>query len=111
VLTAYLDDSGTSGLPIVSMGGFVSSLDVWEKLEPDLDQFLNGNGVEVLHAKQFHDSDPPFLPWPKSKKQQFADDLFGLVAGKIGGISVAVRRADLLQTKSESQKLPNLSPI
>ena len=95
----------------MSMSGFVSTVEDWDKLENSLDRFLTDNGVVVLHAKQFHDSDAPFLRWQKSKKHQFADDLFKLVAGRIGGISFAVRRADLAETKSELQKFHSMSPI
>ena len=71
----YLDDSGTSGLPIVTMAGFLAPLKAWEELEPNWDSTLKAHNVEVLHAKEFYATKPPFKTWSRIKKASFADEL------------------------------------
>ena len=90
----YLDDSGTSGLPIVTLAGFAASKDNWEELEPRLDDVLNGYGVPVFHAKEFHDTKPPFKNWKRLKKRSFADELFATSHGQIYGLSTTINRKD-----------------
>jgi hypothetical protein len=110
VFECYLDDSGTSGLPVVTMGGFLGFQGHWENLEPILDEILNGYGVEVFHAKQFHDTKPPFKGWKKIKKLSFTEELFLTTHGMLHGLSMTMSRAALQESKKEGA-FASMSPI
>jgi hypothetical protein len=80
VVACYLDDSGTDKrCPVITMGGYVARLEDWERFEEAADEYLNSFGVEVLHAKHFHDTDPPFANWSRQKKLDFIYGLYRLV--------------------------------
>jgi hypothetical protein len=112
VFHCYLDDSGTSGLPIVTLGGFVAHMNQWEQVEPKLDAVMNGHGIEIFHAKQFHDTDPPFKGWSKVRKLSFTDEVFSASHGSLAGISIAVEKEGLKQgKKSQPGAFDRMSPI
>jgi Protein of unknown function (DUF3800) len=111
VFQCYLDDSGTSGLPIVTMAGFVAAMQHWETLEPTLDSILNRDEISVLHAKEFHDTKPPFQGWTKDKKQGLADELFTASHGLLYGLSVSVRKQEFEKAKKEQGKWNTMSAI
>lgn len=107
----YLDDSGTSGLPIVTLAGFAAPKAIWESLEPNLDAVLNGYGVAVLHTKEFHDTKPPFKNWKRLKKRSFADELFATSHGQIYGLSITVSKKDFELAKKQQGGWENMSAI
>lgn len=108
----YLDDSGTSGLPIVTLGGFFAHMDQWEKAEPKLDAVMNSHGVKVFHAKQFHDTDPPFEGWSKVRKLSFTDEVFSASHLALAGISIGVEKEGLKRGKKlQPGAFDRMSPI
>jgi len=112
VFQCYLDDSGTSGLPIVTLGGFVAHMNQWQIVEPKLDAVMNSHGVDVLHAKQFHDTDIPFKGWSKVRKLSFTEEVFSASHGALAGISIAVEKEGLKQgKKSQPGAFDRMSPI
>ncbi len=111
VFQCYLDDSGTDG-PIITLGGFVSFMSNWERVEPKLDAVMNSHGVEVFHAKQFHDTDPPFKGWSKIRKRSFAEEVFGASHHELIGISIGVRKEVIKDAKKSSPGLlDSMSPM
>jgi hypothetical protein len=102
VFQCYLDDSGTSGLPIVSMGGFMAPMSQWERLEPLFDAILDRYDVPIFHAKEFHSTKPPFKTWKVVKKKSLIEELFTVAHGDLHGISVGIRRDEYDQAKEEN---------
>jgi hypothetical protein len=112
VFQCYLDDSGTSGLPIVTLGGFVAHMNQWEIAEPKLDTVMNAHGVEVFHAKQFHDTDPPFEGWSKVRKLSFTHEVFSASHLALAAISIGVEKEGLKQGKKlQPGAFDRMSPI
>ena len=109
VFQCYLDDSGTSGLPIVTMAGFAAPLSQWEHLEPVWDEILNGYEVPVLHAKEFHDTKGYFKKWSKIKKQTLTEDLFSAAHGRMLGLSVSARKEAFAAEKIQTGLVPTMS--
>jgi hypothetical protein len=108
----YLDDSGTSGLPVVTMAGFVAPTKTWKELEPELDSILSGHEIQILHAKEFQDTKPPFKGWNKVRKRSFADELFSASHGLLYGLSVTIGREKFNEAKLEnSAAFSSMSPI
>jgi hypothetical protein len=112
VFQCYLDDSGTSGLPIVTLGGFVAHTDQWEKVEPKLDAVMNSHGISIFHAKQFHDTHPPFKGWSKVRKLSFTDQVFSASRLALAGISIGVEKEGLKKGKKlQPGAFDRMSPI
>ena len=107
----YLDDSGTSGLPIVTMAGFIAHKSHWDYLEPKFEELLSGYQVVVLHAKEFHDTKGDFKNWKKIKKRSFADELFSVAHHRLMGVSMTVRRAPFEQHQRDTGQLPSMSAM
>lgn len=111
VFQCYLDDSGTSGLPVVTIAGFISALRHWEHLEPVLDSILARYGVDLLHTKEFHDTKGCFAGWRKIKKRSFAEELFAATRGRLYGLSVTVRKGGFVNFQRQSGQLQEMSPV
>lgn len=109
MLVCYLDDSGTSGLPVTTLAGFVGFDANWSRLEPSLDTLMNAHGVPVFHAKEFHDTKPPFKGWSKVRKRSFAEEIFSTVAGQVRGMSMTIRRAPIVERQRSTGDLPSMS--
>lgn len=108
----YLDDSGTSGLPIVTLGGVFAHMDQWERVEPLIDEVMTRNGVRVFHAKQFHDTDAPFNGWSKLRKLSFTDEVFSVVKGAFAGTAIGVDKDGLKVGKAKQPgAFDRMSPI
>jgi hypothetical protein len=90
----------------------VAHIDQWKRVEPKLDAVMNGSGVEVFHAKQFHDTDAPFEGWSKVRKLSFTDEVFTASHGALAGISIAVEKDGLNQGKKlQPGAFDRMSPI
>jgi hypothetical protein len=56
MLTVYLDESGTDGgSPIVMVGGYVSTVEGWERFATEWGAFLKEEGLETFHCKNISD--------------------------------------------------------
>ncbi|MCX7306632.1 MAG: DUF3800 domain-containing protein [Afipia sp.] len=111
MLQCYLDDSGTGGLPVVGMAGFVAPSIVWERFEPVLDSAMNNYGVPIFHAKEFHDTKPPFKNWRRVKKRSFAEEIFGIVRGQLLGMAVGLRKVGYEKSKLDTGGLDSMSAM
>ena len=72
---------------------------------------LNGYGVPVFHAKEFHDTKPPFKNWKRLKKRSFADELFATSHGQIYGLSTTINRKDFELAKKQQGGWDRMSAI
>jgi hypothetical protein len=111
VFECYLDDSGISGLPIVTMAGFLAPLEAWEELEPKWDSILNGYNIDVFHSKEFYATKPPFKTWKKIKKLSFAEELFAASHGRIFGVSISISVDEIARLKKADPGFSDMSPM
>jgi hypothetical protein len=112
VFQCYLDDSATTDLPVITLAGFLAKLENWEALEPKIDSIMNGAGVPVFHAKQFHDTKRPFKNWSGIRKRSFAEEIFTATHGQIHGFSVTIRKKDFLEARRQNpQSFGRMSPL
>src|SRR3954447_14830401 len=102
-LKCYLDDSATSGFPIITLAGFVGTAQQWEPLEHTLNGIMDRYGVTVFHAKEFHDTKDYFAGWSKIKKRTFATELSRAAGGNIAGVSVTIRKSPIEKWKKETK--------
>jgi Protein of unknown function (DUF3800) len=113
VLQCYLDDSGSRDLPVVTLGGFLSTLQNWEAVEPRLNVIMDRAGIPVFHAKEFHSTKRPFSGWSRLRKQSFADEIFSATRGLLmSGHSWTIKRAAMLQAQKDAPKsFGRMSPL
>jgi Protein of unknown function (DUF3800) len=111
VFECYIDDSGTTDLPVVTLGGFLGFQGHWKALEPKLDDILNRYEVPVFHAKEFHRTRPPFKGWTRIKKLSVAEELFTASHGILHGLSMTVSKKEIQRAKKETGAFASMSPI
>lgn len=113
MLQCYLDDSGSRDLPVVTLGGFLSTLDQWEGLEPRLNAIMDDAGVPVFHAMEFHRTKPPFADWKRIRKRSFAEEVFSACHGHIlFGRSWTLKRQTLDVLKEKDRfSFGRMSPL
>ena len=72
MLVCYLDDSGTDPQnPIVTIAGYAATDEQWAAFERQVELIFTSEGVNILHAKELHDTDGDFREWSVLKKQAF----------------------------------------
>jgi len=77
VLSCYLDDSGKDPQSrITSIGGYIAREQDWEAFEAQVERWFTEFGVDVLHAKELHDTDGPFHGWKKLRKHAFISRVY-----------------------------------
>jgi Protein of unknown function (DUF3800) len=100
----YLDDSGTSGLPIVTLAGFLANDKVWQNIEMESGVIFARYGINLFHAKEFHDTKGEFKGWSKVKKHTFARDLFEPLKNQMFALSISVRKEAFESYKARTGK-------
>ena len=93
------------------MAGFIAAEVHWQRLEPVWDSILKRYEIAVLHAKEFHDTKPPFKGWKKVKKRSFADELFAASHGQIYGLSITIRKDTFEAAKQRQSGWDRMSAI
>jgi len=102
VFQVYLDDSGTSDSPVVTMAGFLASDSDWAVLEPKLEGMLARHSVDVLHAKEFHDTKGCFSGWSRIRKRSFTNELFDICRDHVKvGFSLSADKKSHQDNKDE----------
>ncbi len=97
VMTAYFDESGTHGaeLPLVTVAGFVSTVDQWSNYEHDLSLLLNEFGIEIFHAKEFRQKKGPFKGWQETKRARFNSQFLQIADNNLAyGLAMIVDNKD-----------------
>ena len=64
MLVCYLDDSGKDPQNIVTtIAGYIATEDGWAAYEAAVEPIFAKYGVNVLHAKELHDTHGEFADW------------------------------------------------
>lgn len=67
ILTAYLDESGTGGSPLLSVGGFLATAEQWESFESRLHELQETYGFRTFHGKDLKAKRGEFSRWSTEK--------------------------------------------
>lgn len=86
-MVCYLDDSDHNQSSIATLAGYVASVDNWKIVEQDLEAVCQRYSVDILHAKEFHQTKGCFKRWSRTRKQQFVDDLYARANQLTWGVS------------------------
>ncbi len=92
MFACYLDDSGHDQR-VVTMAGYVASIDAWKEFEAKAEEFLANYEVPVFHAKEFRSTKGYFEGWTRVKKRSFAIEWYDIAEPLVDmGISISMHR-------------------
>jgi hypothetical protein len=114
VLIAKLDASGTDAdNNVLTMGGYVGMLNSWMHVETIGRQYLTDNGVSVLRAKEFYDTDGDFRGRSRERKEKFIRGLQDeAIVGRLDfGVALSVLKSKYLEAKRLYKVAQNESPF
>ncbi len=102
----YLDDSGKDPQnPITTVAGYVAREEQWRKFEAEVEPIFTDARVEILHAKELHDTDNDFKDWPVLKKQAFVARVCGALAKHVPlGVSMSALKSVYAQRAAEANR-------
>jgi len=110
VFVVYLDDSDAEQSSVLTLAGYVSRLRDWEIFEERANHVYAANGVDVLHAKDFHGTKGCFKGWSRYRKMRFIDALYEPVEELIEfGLSRSVRKLSYRQRQQETGRNMGMS--
>jgi hypothetical protein len=75
VLTCYLDDSGTSNEPFVTIAGYLGPYPNWIAFESAAHPILDKARVSVVHGRKLYNTKGDFAGWKIRKKEKFVSAL------------------------------------
>jgi Protein of unknown function (DUF3800) len=79
VLTAYFDESGTHGVDLTVMAGFLGDARQWRKFEKRASKLFSRFGVNVFHCIDVKRSDRDFRGWSVDRKIAFLDEFHHII--------------------------------
>jgi len=84
VLVCYLDDSGEKKEPVITIAGYLTFADEWQKFEEAGRKYFDAIGLEYLHTIDLHQRHEFFEGWNTTQTLQFAQGLFKLLSPHVG---------------------------
>jgi hypothetical protein len=113
VAVAYFDDSGThKASPIMTVAGYVFSVDEWGKFEKRTKAFFKQQKVSTFHAAKFHKSNSgtEFAGWKEPKQVGFADGWFSIAKDHaLRGITISLPKTRYDDVRKTHRKNQNIS--
>ena len=101
-LVCYLDDSGTDEVnPLVTMAGYIGTVDAWRAYEADERPILDAKGVSILHAKEFYSNDGEFKGWKIDERVAFVKAINAVLRPRVG---LAISFSTLKSSYTDGQK-------
>jgi hypothetical protein len=112
VLVCYLDDSGKDPQnPITTLAGYIAKESGWAAYEAQVERWFSEYGVNILHAKELHDTDGDFNGWPRLKKQSFVSRIcLARAPHLMMGLSMSAAKGTYQLHKSERRPRHTVSP-
>ena len=74
IITVFLDESGTHGAPLMTIGAFVGRLGQWVDFDRKWKALFKRNDAEYFHSKSLLSSKHHFKGWSFQKKAIFMQD-------------------------------------
>lgn len=85
MLVCYLDDSGTdSHNPLVTMAGYIGTVDAWEAFELQAAEFFTSWSISLLHGREFYNNDGEFKGWKIDDRLEFVRQFNRILAPRVG---------------------------
>ena len=76
MFTVYFDESGThTESEAVSVGGYLSTVDQWERFQNSWDEILKEAGIEFFHMTDHQNRQGPYKNWSEFKHRRVLEKL------------------------------------
>ena len=110
MFVCYLDDSGKDPKnPITTLAGYVARDAAWSLFERNVEPVFKEFGVEVLHARDLHNTDCDFKGWKRVKKEKFVSRVCEAMAPNVPfGISFSVNKEIYEVRRKEARREESL---
>ena len=105
MFVCYLDDSGKDPKnPITTLAGYVARDAAWSLFERNVEPVFKEFGVEVLHARDLHNTDRDFKGWSRGKKEKFVSRVCEAMAPQVPlGLAFSVDKEIYEARRKESR--------
>lgn len=105
MFVCYLDDSGKDPQnPITTLAGYVASEASWSHFESNVEAVFEEFSVDILHARDLHNTDGNFKNWSRSKKQEFVSRVCETMAPHVPlGLSFSVEKRAYESRRNEDR--------
>ena len=105
MFVCYLDDSGKDPKnPITTLAGYVARDAAWSLFERNVEPVFKEFVVEVLHARDLHNTDRDFKGWSRGKKEKFVSRVCEAMAPQVPlGLAFSVDKEIYEARRKESR--------
>ena len=112
MFTVYGDASGSDpALPILALGGFISTVQQWEEFCKRWPKVLASGSVSAYHAADLESRKGEFARWGEKKKLRFQILACQTLARYVAaGVASVIKERTLKHTKFIGIKFPKESP-
>lgn len=112
MLVCYLDDSNAEEGLVITIAGYMASIEQWRSFEEAVEPIFARNEVPILHSKEFYGTKGCFKGWPRVRKDSFIEEIYDVAQDKIQlGISRSVNKREFREAKKERKELANFSAL
>lgn len=110
VFVCYLDDSDDRLSSVSTLAGYVGRLGDWRNFEAATAPIFDAYGVDILHAKDLHNTKGCFSGWTRLKKESFVRDVFDVARLCASfGISLSARKKAVREFKARHKNHASFS--
>ncbi|MGA9996251.1 MAG: DUF3800 domain-containing protein [Pyrinomonadaceae bacterium] len=84
--SAYFDESGTHDSRILTVAGYVATVEQWAEFAREWNEVLKKEGVKIFHMKDFENGYGEFTEekgWTKERKINFQNRLIGIIKRRV----------------------------
>jgi len=109
MLRAYFDRSEVPKYGVLAVGGWLTTVERWERFEQNWREVLDSFGVSHLHMTDYESGHEEFQGWIPAKKAEFMQRLIGVLRQTDPlGVSVALLKSDFdaLLPKDQQKEAP-----
>lgn len=114
MFVCYLDDSGKDPHnPITTLAGYLARDASWTLFERNVEPVFKEFGIDVLHARDLHNTDREFKGWSWDEKEKFVSRVCKAFAPNVPlGLSFSVVKGnyEARRTESRAQGMEKCTP-
>jgi len=108
---AYFDESGTHGSPILTLAGYIATVEQWAHFAREWDEILKQESLTHFHMSKFEARQGEFRGWDNDRRLGVQKRLIGIIKRRVNiGIFCAVNLAAYDEMVTEWRRKPFGSP-
>jgi hypothetical protein len=108
---AYFDESGTHGSPILTLAGYIATVEQWAEFSREWDELLKQEALTHFHMSKFEARRGEFDGWDNERRLRVQKRLLGIIKRRVTlGVFCAVNLAAYEETMTEFRRTNFGSP-